>query len=102
MYKQKAICIKTYWLEEKFLEIAADAEQAGIRRKGLPAYTQKKNGFADEKLANTDRIAAFLKYCYEEYKRNRAKRLEEEAQIIAEEQRLLERKKKLGILETKR
>lgn len=102
MYKEKPICVKTYWTEENFLEIIAAAEQAGIRRKGLPAFTQKKHGFKEERLANTDKIGAFLKFCYEYYKTAEPKRLEEAAQITAEENRLRERKKKLGLIENSR
>lgn len=102
MYKEKPICVKTYWTEENFLEIIAAAEQAGIRRKGLSAFTQKKHGFKDERLANTDKIGAFLKHCYEYYMRSEPKRLEEIAHLLEEEKKIQERKKKLGLVENSR
>lgn len=59
--KYQGVCVKVYFSEEDFAEVAKLAEKAGNRRVGLSLYTQKPHGFADEKLANTDGVARFLK-----------------------------------------
>lgn len=59
--KYAGVCVKVYMSQEDFTAYAKLAERAGKRRVGLLLHTQKPHGFADEKLANTDGIARFLK-----------------------------------------
>lgn len=66
--KYEGVCIKVYLNPKLYAEMATLAEKSGNRRVGLPLYTQKKHGFADEKLANTDGIARFLKMTAEYWK----------------------------------
>lgn len=97
MEKEKSVCVKIYLKPELFAEITQEAEKAGIRRKGLLLYTEKPHGFANEKLANTDRIAQFLKFCFRQYLAAEADRIEKMAQIRRQEQDIAEQKKRLGI-----
>jgi len=59
--KYQGVCIKCYFSEEGFSEVAALAEKAGSRRGGTTLYTLRPHGFAEERQANTDGIAKFLK-----------------------------------------
>ena len=98
MVQGDSICIKVYLYPALFAEIAGEAEKSGKRRKGLLLYTQKPNGFANEKLANTDGIAKFLKFCYEYYKDHEADRVRDLADILRKEQEIQELRKQKGLL----
>ncbi|MBU0592043.1 hypothetical protein KKF81_00230 [Candidatus Micrarchaeota archaeon] len=74
--------IAVYFNETDLLAIAKDAEELGFRRVGIPIKTQKPHGFANEWLANTDGISKMLKFAYKEYKKNKPKRLEEQAEAL--------------------
>lgn len=95
--RKKQLRVKVYLTDKLFAEIIEQAEKAGFRRKGLLAYTQKKHGFADEKVANTDGIAKFMKYCYSYWKDSEYKRHEEALRIAQQEKELAEKKARLGL-----
>lgn len=93
--RKKGICIKTYLTPEAFAEIAMLAEEAGERRRGLLLYTQKKNGLEEQKLANTDGISGYLKFCSSFYKNNKAEANRKLAELEAEADRIEKEKAKL-------
>jgi hypothetical protein len=95
--RKKQLRVKVYLTEKLFAEITEQAEKLSFRKKGLLLYTQKKHGWADEKLANTDGLAKFLKYCYTYWRDAEAKRLFEAAEIAQQEKALAEKKAKLGL-----
>ena len=95
--RKKQLRVKTYLSEPLFAEMAEQAEKAGFRKKGLLLYTQKKHGFADEKIANTDGIAKLLKYCYTYWRDEQANRLRVAAEIAQKEKELAEQKARLGL-----
>jgi len=97
MSKGNSVCVKIYLKPELFAEVAVQAEKALVRRKGLLLYTQKEHGFANEKLANTDGIAKFLKHTYRYWVEHEAQRLQELAEIAVTESEIAARKKKLGV-----
>jgi hypothetical protein len=82
--KYQGVCVKVYFNEPDFAEVAKLAEKAGKRRVGLSLYTLKPHGFADEKLANTDGIARFLKMAANYWKAHQAE-LEQKAKANKEE-----------------
>ena len=92
---KSGICVKVYLKPEKFAEIALLAEQAGQRRGGLQLYTQKKNGLEGERLANTDGIARYFKFCSDFYKGNKETIAAEKARIDQEIAALLIKKAKV-------
>lgn len=98
MPKGNSICVKVYFKPEAFAVMANLAEESGKRRKGLLLYTLKPNGFAGEKLANTDGIAKFLKYAAQDWADHRSERLARAAEIMAQEQALAKEKARLGII----
>lgn len=91
--KYAGVCVKVYMSQEDFQAYAKLAERAGKRRVGLLLYTQKPKGFANEKLANTDGIARFLKMAGEFWGEHQDE-LEAEAKKLREDQ---ERLKRYGI-----
>lgn len=93
--RKKGICIKVYLKPERFAEIALLAEQSGQRRGGLLLYTQKKNGLDSEKLANTDGIARYFKFCSDFYKGNKETIAAEKARLDQQVAELLAKKAKL-------
>lgn len=95
--RDKSICIKLYLKPKAFAEVVGEAERAGIRRKGLLLYTQKKNGMRDEKLANTDRIAKFYKFCAKYYVDHEQDRLNEAAKAAAALKAAKEWAEKVGL-----
>lgn len=98
MAQGNSIKVRLYLKPELFSEMCKEAEKAGCRRKGLQLTTQKEHGFSHERLANTDGLGKFLKYCYNYYMEHEAQRLEEAAQIKRQEMELEERKKKIGVI----
>ena len=88
--RYEGVCVKVYFNEQDFAEIAKFAEKAGKRRVGLQLYTQKPHGFADEKLANTDGIARFLKMAANYWAEHRVE-LEQKAESIKREKERLRR-----------
>ncbi len=97
MVKGNSVCIKVYLKPELFAEMVLEAEKAGIRRKGLLLYTQKPHGFMEDKLANTDGIAKYLKFCHKYRKESEVHILEEAAELARQEKEIAERKKQLGL-----
>ncbi len=93
--KYNGVCVKTYFNRKQYLELIKDAEKSKIRRVGLLAFTQKKGGFAHEKVANTDYLAKFLKYCWKNWKETEDYRLRQKAEVLALEREIEEKKKKL-------
>lgn len=83
----------------EFEQVCKEAEAAGCRRPGLPAFIQKKHGFPGELVANTDGVAEYLKKTRENYQRTEHLRLAEAAAIAREEAELAERKKKAGLFQ---
>ncbi len=90
--------VSIYFNEAELAEVGKEAEQAGLRRVGLPVFKQKEHGFEHEKQANTDGIGLYLKFCRDYYKKTTVWRLAEAQDIAIEEQKLLERKRKNGLL----
>lgn len=82
MKQKDKVTVKVYFNPKTFLEVAELAEKAGYRRRGLQLYTQKKHGFADEKVANTDGISKFLKSLIVYWKKNEAQRMERKADLL--------------------
>lgn len=98
MAQGNSVKVKIYLNPGLYLEVIEEAEKAGIRRKGLPPYTQKPHGFANEKRANTDKIAKYLKFCHRYRKEHEAVLLEEAANLARQEKEIADKKKKLGIV----
>lgn len=86
--KYKGVTVKVYFNDDDFLTFIKLAERSGKRRVGLEPFTQKPHGFSNEKLANTDGIARFLKMAarywgeHQEDLEAQAKRLKEEAERL--------------------
>ena len=95
---RRKIRIKVYFNEEEFSEVITDSEQAHFRRGGLKPFVQKARGFSEEKLANTDGISKFLKFCWREWQRIRAEGRDLQAEIEKRKQEIaaLERQAGLG------
>lgn len=79
--RYKGIELKIYLSTEDFIEICQLAEKSGFRRVGLPAFTQKKGGFADQKQPNRDGLSKSFKMSVDFYKTYRNE-LEKEAQEV--------------------
>lgn len=97
MKHRKQLRIKVYVKEEELIEMVEDSEKAGFRPKGLQPFTQKKNGFGDEKIANTDKLSKFLKHCWKEWKRGESSRIERIVELKRKEEALKREKQELGI-----
>lgn len=97
MKHYKGICVKVYLKSQDFSDVAKWAEKAGKRRMGLLLFTQKKNGMAEEKLANTDGLSAYFKLCHDSYKAGEAERTVKLAEIQKKEKELEAEKAKLGL-----
>ena len=95
--RDKSICVKMYLKPDLFSLVAGNAERAGVRRKGLLLYTQKKNGLLEEKLANTDGISRYYKLCAKYYEEHEADRLSEAAKAVADLQEARARAQRLGL-----
>ena len=98
MTKRNDVCVKVYFSKEEFLETIKRAEKAGKRPRGLIPFKQKKHGFANETSPNRKGLSKFLKYAVDYWSDKEEERLREAAQVIDEEKKLNERKKKLGIV----
>lgn len=98
MAKGKSVCVKVYLNQELFAEMAQEAEKAGKRRKGLLLFTQKEHGFSHEKVANTDGLAKYMKFCHNYYKDHYADRLREQAELEQREKEIQELKKQKGFI----
>jgi len=95
--KYSGVCVKNYFNKQDFAEVAQDAEKAGIRRVGLQLYTQKPHGLANEKLANTDSVAKFLKFCWKYWVNDKASRLTKFREIAIKEEQLKKERELLGV-----
>lgn len=91
--RYKGVEVKVYLSTEDFTEVCKLAESAGVRRVGLPAFTQKKHGFADQKQPNRDGLSKFFKLATEFYKSYKTE-LEIEAKEL---KKRTDRLKKYGI-----
>ncbi len=89
------VCVKVYFNEQSFAEIVALAEKSGIRHRGLKLYTKKANGFADEVLANTDKIAKFLKFTAQYWNEHEAERFAKLAELAEQERKIAAEKARL-------
>jgi hypothetical protein len=98
MTKRNDVCVKVYFSKDEFLEMIKRAEKAGKRPRGLIPYKQKKHGFANETSPNRKGLSKFLKYATEYWSDKEEERLREAAEVMQEEKRINERKKKLGII----
>ena len=94
---KKKICVKVYLNPENFQRYARLAERTGKRRGGLQLFTQKKNGFAGEMLANTDGISKFFKFAGIYWEENEARRMEEAADLARKEKDIAEQRRRLGL-----
>lgn len=97
MTRKKQNRVKVYLKDPELQAMADDAARAGFRREGLPIFVQKKHGFANEKVLNSDGISKFLKFCYQYWKRNEAERIEKYAELRRKEKELEEEKRRLGL-----
>lgn len=96
--KNGKVCIKVYFNPKNYPLVIDDAERSGKRHRGLQLYTQKEHGFADEKVANTDGVGRFLKFCWQYWREHESDRLRMAAEIAEREKQLLAEKKRLGLL----
>lgn len=94
---KKKICIKVYFNQKNFPEIARDAEKAGKRRGGLQLFTLKEHGFANERVSNTDGIGKFLKFCWHYWQETERHRFEKAADLAKREQEIRAEREKLGV-----
>lgn len=92
------VCIKVYFSEREFAEVVREAEEAKERPLGLKLKVLKVHGGPDEYVWNTRHVGKFLKRCLQEWKRSKAARAVQAAQIAAEEEALAQKKAKLGIV----
>lgn len=91
--KYQGVCVKVYFSYGDFAEVAKLAEKAGNRRVGLALFIQKPHGFGEEKLANTNGIARFLKMAANYWAEHQVE-LGQRAKAVKTEQ---ERLKRYGI-----
>ncbi len=96
--RYKGAKVRVYFSDKNYAEVVKDAEKAGKRRVGLVLWKQKEHGFANQREANTDGLAKFLKFCYGYWKDHEADRLRQLAELQDRERRLAEEKKKLGVV----
>jgi hypothetical protein len=92
----KGACVQVYLNEKRFAEEAKRAEKAGKRRGGSILYRQLEHGFSNQKVANTKGLAKYYKMCSDYWQEHEAERLQEEAMLKAEKQRIEEELKKRG------
>jgi hypothetical protein len=94
---KKQIRVKVYFSPKDFAEIAKDAEKAGKRRHGLLLFTQKEHGLVHDKVANTDSLSKFLKFCWHYWQETERHRFEKAAELAKREQEIKEERSKLGV-----
>ena len=94
---KRKICVKVYFNPKNFPEIAKDAEKAGKRRGGLQLSTLKEHGFANERIANTDGISKFLKFCWQYWVETERHRFEKTVELAKREQEIKEERSRLGV-----
>jgi len=94
---KKKICIKVYFNQKNFPEVAKDAEKAGKRRGGLHLFTLKEHGFANQMVSNTDGIGKFLKFCWRYWQETERHRFEKAAELAKREQEIRAEREKLGV-----
>ena len=94
---KKKIRVKVYLSAKDFAEIAKDAEKAGRRRGGLQLFTQKEHGFSNERVANTDGMSKFLKFCWHYWQETERHRFEKAAELAKMEQDIKMQREKLGV-----
>lgn len=85
------VCIKMN--RDYFTEVAGLAQKSGIRARGVLLYS-KIHGFD---VPNTKSLSKFFRFCVAYYKENEPRRLREQADLLAEEKAIIERKRKLGM-----
>jgi len=95
--RRKDVCVKVYLNQAEFSEMAEHAEKVGKRRRGLILFTQKKNGFAGQTVANTDGLSRFFKHCVVYWKEHESERMSRAAEIMRQEKQLQEEKRRLGM-----
>jgi hypothetical protein len=94
---KKKIRVKVYFSPKDFAEVAKDAEKAGKRRGGLLLFTQKEHGFSNQKVANTDGLSKFLKFCWHYWQETERHRFEKAAELAKMEQDIKMQREKLGV-----
>lgn len=94
---KKKITVKVYFNPKTFAEVAKDAEKTTKRRGGLLLFTQKEHGFGHEKVANTDGISKFLKFCWKYWQETERHRFEKAAELAKMEQDIKMQREKLGV-----
>ena len=73
----RCVKFKVCLTESEAIEIAREAEEAGVRHKGQKIVCQKEHGFAHEKQYNTQGLAKFLRtLCFQAWKEDKAEREE--------------------------
>lgn len=88
----KLVQFKVSLTESKAIEIAEEAMEAGLRRKGQKVICAKEHGFAGEKRYNTQGLAKFLIFrCFPAWKDTKVERalalrkLQEDAKLLGRE-----------------
>lgn len=67
MKGKKSVLLKKWLNPMKAMGWAADSEKLGFRRKALPVWTIKKDGFDQEYSQNTDGFCEFIDFLYNYY-----------------------------------
>lgn len=84
--KKELVCVKVYFNRKAWPAVTNLAVESKCRRVGLKLFTQKKNGFSGQEVANTDGVARFLKYAAKYYEADRANRTARTATLLKERQ----------------
>ena len=92
--RMRLACVKVYFKPEEFLRVINGAVGGRFRGVGLFPYLQVAHSWGDEKRANTDGIAKFLKFCFAEYEKSAGRRADVLAEIAREESENAERIRK--------
>ena len=97
MEAKNLVCVKVYFDPGEFAEVVRDAEEAGIRRKGLKLRVQKPHGFAGEGIANTKGVSKFLKHTLQNWRDTKEERAVKKAEIERRMKELQQEAARLGI-----
>jgi len=98
MSDKSLVCVRIYFKENEFIEIAELAKILKLRPVGLKAIKKRPHGWRQETVADTKGIAKALHYLIGYYKDTEAERVLKLAQILAQEKVLREQKAKMGVV----
>ncbi len=84
-YPLRKVCVKIYLNEKEFSEWIQQAENTGIRPRGLKPFRLRPHGFSHERIANTKGLVKFVKdVVLPFWKKGEAQRKERRAKLEAE------------------